>query len=178
MSGPAVDPGDGVLVRLLLPGRMPGGGSLPWWRVAQLTGYAEVVDGDTDWASLVELRDGIDVAALPTSAAGWIDPATAEGLTRAFGAQASRPWRWVRAHEVGTTADRVVDYASFSHLLDELRAHPFDGTASGGDVRLEAPRYADSVMIRCPEEVWRTMEGLPLEVHRVSHLREVPIRSE
>ncbi|MGL4177244.1 MAG: hypothetical protein ACRCSN_14335, partial [Dermatophilaceae bacterium] len=118
--------------------------------------------------SLVELRNGVDVGVLPTSAAGWIDPATAEGLTQAFGEHATRPWRWVRVNHVNTATDEGVAHASFAHLLDTLGPQPFEGRAWGGEVRLEAPRYADSVLIGCPEEVWRAMETLPLEVHRVS----------
>jgi len=164
--------------RLLLPGRLRDGTLLTWAQAAQRARYSAEVDGYTDWAELAELRERVPADTLPPAAAGVID-VTATRLMAALKGHASR-WFWspdaVWSQESqSAVGGRHGPPMELEELVADWMRQRFSGRAWNASVTIEAPSYADSLLVTAPEEVLARMVQEGLECHPVSKRRHIPI---
>jgi len=172
-----------VTARLLLPGRLPDGTLLTWTDIASRSGWFEPVDGYTDWSRLVELRPGIDPAMLPVAAAGIVDDETSRRLLSALHDSNEVLWTWWPLAAWSDAAQSALldasgaatQTASLVELLSTWEHGRFSGRADGSGSVIEAPPYADSLLVTSGPDVLARLLAVGLEVHEVTRALPIPI---
>lgn len=171
-----------ALVRVLLTVEMPDGAQARGTDIATVTGYPGDVDGYTSWSDLVELRPGVDVAALPRTATSGLDRDTALRIGNALDATATPRWRWSPNTSWNDDTQRAEIAAGDPPILltlTDLLASWGRGGAAGraecGDRVIEAPSYVDSILITGNDELLDRLVRAGLEAHAVSRARRIPI---
>lgn len=168
--------------RILLPGRLPDTTVLDWAGIAVLTEYPEDIDGYTDWSNLVELRPGVDARSLPVAACGRFDDNTVDRLLSISDGLGEQLWSWAPSaawsdatQSTMPSAASPAESAHLSQFARRWRSEGFSGKAWSGEMSIEAPSYADSVIVTAPEGLLQQLTEAGLEVHRVSRGRHIPI---
>lgn len=172
-----------LTARLLLPGRSPDGGLWPWNSIAAQTGFPTPVDGYTDWSQLVELRPGIDASSIPVAAAGYLDPVTRSRLLQVFSSSPDSEWVWLpdipwldalQTTDASRLSQRS-EVGAFRDLAASWAHRRFSGRAQCETSLIEAPPYADSLLVTTTDDVFHRMVSAGLEIHEVTRARHIPI---
>jgi len=156
---------------------------LTWTDIALGSGWFEPLDGYTDWSRLVELRPGIDSAALPTAAAGSIDDETSQRLWSALHDVGEVPWTWWPLAVWSGAAQSArpdsscaaTESGSLSELLSTWEHGRFSGRAEGGGWVIEGPPYADSLLVTSGPAVLARLLAVGLEAHEVTKALPIPV---
>lgn len=170
-------------VRVLLPGRRPGGGApAPWAQIAGSTGAGIDIEGTVRWSALADAAFRATGTWPYSPAAGWVDAAVATVLMDILSGPGGpeAPWLGARPDDLDAfapgaalTADGVtrVDSpwgpavaGSLAAVVSTWRHVGFPGwarsagqgsreTSAEDGIVIEAPRYADSLVVHGPREL-------------------------
>ena len=165
-----------LVLRLLLAASDHEGHEFRWSEIPPLSGYPGPVDGWTSWPELVELRPGHAVERLPTAASGRVDARTAEALRVVLRdpVQCFPSSEWDEHAQLSRPRDGGVARTA-GDALDGWCVGGFSGRAASPSLVIEAPAYADSLLVTCAPDVARRLVSAGAEAFEVTRARPIPL---